>query len=206
MFNSTTHKWEPTSLFNALQAITESLSVMQGSTGVTSGQRGLVPDQPAGTQDFFLSGSGQWVNPTPVIQQVINTNAADWFGDDWDSTQNAPVDGQTIRDIASDEVAKIVAEAPGTFDTLKEIADWIEAQPTVADITNLTTRVTNVETRIFTDVPANPQTGAPAQPSLITQVTTLNANFSSLETRVTNVESTLRWQNMTEEEEEENAG
>lgn len=204
MFNSTTHKWEPTSLFNALQAITESLSVMQGSTGVTSGQRGLVPDQPAGTQDFFLSGSGQWVNPTPVIQQVINTNAADWFGDDWDSTQNAPVNGQTIRDIASDEVAKIVAEAPGTFDTLKEIADWIEAQPTVADITNLTTRVTNVETKIFTDVPANPQTGAPAQPSLITQVTTLNANFSSLETRVTNVESTLRWQDMTEEE--ENAG
>lgn len=204
MFNSTTHKWEPTSLFNALQAITESLSVMQGSTGVTSGQRGLVPDQPAGTQDFFLSGSGQWVNPTPVIQQVINTNAANWFGDDWDSTQNAPVDGQTVRDIASDEVAKIVAEAPGTFDTLKEIADWIEAQPTVADITNLTTRVTNVETRIFTDVPANPQTGSPAQPSLITQVTTLNANFSSLETRVTNVESALRWQDMTEEE--ENAG
>lgn len=204
MFNSTTHKWEPTSLFNALQAITESLSVMQGSTGVTSGQRGLVPDQPAGTQDFFLSGSGQWVNPTPVIQQVINTNAANWFGDDWDSTQNAPVDGQTIRDIASDEVAKIVAEAPGTFDTLKEIADWIEAQPTVADITNLTTRVTNVETRIFTDVPANPQTGAPAQPSLITQVTTLNANFSSLDTRVTNIESALRWQDMTEEE--ENAG
>lgn len=204
MFNSTTHKWEPTSLFNALQAITESLSVMQGSTGVTSGQRGLVPDQPAGTQDFFLSGSGQWVNPTPVIQQVINTNAANWFGDDWDSTENAPVDGQTIRDIASDEVAKIVAEAPGTFDTLKEIADWIEAQPTVADITNLTTRVTNVETRIFTDVPANPQTGAPAQPSLITQVTTLNANFSSLETRITNVESALRWQDMTEEE--ENAG
>lgn len=206
MFNSTTHKWEPTSLFNALQAITESLSVMQGSTGVTSGQRGLVPDQPAGTQDFFLSGSGQWVNPTPVIQQVINTNAADWFGDDWDSTQNAPVNGQTIRDIASDEVAKIVAEAPGTFDTLKEIADWIEAQPTVADITNLTTRVTNVETRLFTDVPANPQTGAPAQPSLITQVTTLNANFSSLDSRVTAVESTLRWQDMTEEEEEENAG
>lgn len=205
MFNSTTHKWEPTSLFNALQAITESLSVMQGSTGVTSGQRGLVPDQPAGTQDFFLSGSGQWVDPTPVIQQVINTNAADWFGDDWDSTENAPVNGQTIRDIASDEVAKIVAEAPGTFDTLKEIADWIEAQPTVADITNLTTRVTNVETRIFTDVPENPQTGAPAQPSLITQVTTLNANFSSLETRVTNVESALRWQDMTEEE-EENAG
>jgi len=53
-------------------------------------------------------------------------------------------------------------------------------------------------------VPANPQTGSPAQPSLITQVTTLNANFSSLETRVTNVESALRWQDMTEEE--ENAG
>jgi len=49
MFNSTTHKWEPTSLFNALQAITESLSVMEGSSGVAAGARGLVPDQPAGT-------------------------------------------------------------------------------------------------------------------------------------------------------------
>lgn len=200
MFNSTTHKWEPTSLFNALQAITESLSVMEGSSGVAAGARGLVPDQPAGTQNWFLSGSGNWVNPTPVIQGVVGDLASVWFGDDWDSNNNTISGGQTVRDIAANEVAKIVADAPGTFDTLKEIADWIEDQPTVQDITNLTGRVTRLETSVFTDVPANPVTGEAARPSLITQVSTLNTNYTSLENRVTNVEDKLRWQIYTNEE------
>ncbi len=200
MFNSTTHKWEPTSLFNALQAITESLSVMEGSSGVAAGARGLVPDQPAGTQNWFLSGSGNWVDPTPVIQGVVGDLASVWFGSDWDSNNNAISSGQTVRDIAADEVAKIVADAPGTFDTLKEIADWIENQPTVQDIANLTGRVTTLETSVFTDVPANPVTGEAARPSLITQVSTLNTNYTSLENRVTNVEDKLRWQIYTNEE------
>lgn len=200
MFNSTTHKWEPTSLFNALQAITESLSVMEGSSGVAAGARGLVPDQPAGTQNWFLSGSGNWVNPTPVIQGVVGDLASVWFGEDWDSNNNTISGGQTVRNIAANEVAKIVAEAPGTFDTLKEIADWIEKQPTVQDITNLTGRVTTLETKVFTDVPANPVTGEAARPSLITQVSTLNTNYTSLENRVTNVEDKLRWQIYTNEE------
>lgn len=200
MFNSTTHKWEPTSLFNALQAITESLSVMEGSSGVAAGARGLVPDQPAGTQNWFLSGSGNWVNPTPVIQGVVGDLASVWFGDDWDSNNNTISGGQTVRDIAANEVAKIVADAPGTFDTLKEIADWIEDQPTVQDITNLAGRVTTLETSVFTDVPANPVTGEAARPSLITQVSTLNTNYTSLENRVTNVEDKLRWQIYTNEE------
>ena len=33
--------------------------------------------------------------------------------------------GKTARDIASEEIAKIVASADSSFDTLKEIADWI---------------------------------------------------------------------------------
>ena len=201
MFNTATHKWEATSLFTALQAITESLSVMQGSSGVAAGARGLVPDQPAGTQDWFLSGSGNWVNPVPVIEGVVGDLASVWFGDDWDATNGGLVDGQTVRDIASDEVAKIVADAPGTFDTLKEIADWIANQPTVQDITNLSGRVTTLETAVFTDVPADPVTGSAAQPSLITQVSTLNNNYTTLNTRVTNVENTLRWQIYSEEEE-----
>lgn len=200
MFNSTTHKWEPTSLFNALQAITESLSVMEGSSGVAAGARGLVPDQPAGTQNWFLSGSGNWVNPTPVIQGVVGDLASVWFGDDWDSNNNTISGGQTVRKIAANEVAKIVADAPGTFDTLKEIADWIEDQPTVQDITNLAGRVTTLETSVFTDVPANPVTGEAARPSIITQVSTLNTNYTSLENRVTNVEDKLRWQIYTNEE------
>ena len=33
--------------------------------------------------------------------------------------------GKTIRSVAAEEVAKVVANAPENFDTLKEIADWI---------------------------------------------------------------------------------
>jgi len=99
---------------------------------------------------------------------VVGDLASVWFGDDWDSNNNTISGGQTVRDIAANEVAKIVADAPGTFDTLKEIADWIEDQPTVQDITNLTGRVTRLETSVFTDVPANPVTGEAARPSLIT--------------------------------------
>lgn len=38
--------------------------------------------------------------------------------------------GKSVRSIAVDEVAKVVANAPADFDTLKEIADWIENDTT----------------------------------------------------------------------------
>ena len=43
---------------------------------------------------------------------------------------------KSSREIASEEVAKVVAKAPEAFDTLKEIADWIsnESGATAADI------------------------------------------------------------------------
>lgn len=200
MFNSTSQKWEVASIFDVLQTMTESLSVMGGATNTTAGTRGLVPDQPAGSQDWFLSGSGNWVNPAPIISEVVGNLAAVWFGDDWDNTNKIIINNQTIRDIASSEVAKIVAEAPGTFDTLKEIADWIETQPTVQDISSLSGRVQNLETTMFTDVPADVVTGTPARPSILTQISTLNTNYTNLDQRVTTVENTLRWQLYTDED------
>lgn len=41
-------------------------------------------------------------------------------------------DTKSVRTIAADEVAKIVANAPASFDTLKEIADWIQNDTTGA--------------------------------------------------------------------------
>lgn len=41
-------------------------------------------------------------------------------------------DGKTVREVASDEVAKTVAEAPEAYDTLKEVADWIQDDTTGA--------------------------------------------------------------------------
>ena len=43
--------------------------------------------------------------------------------------------GKSVRGIASEEVAKIVAEAPEAYDTLEEIAAWISEHPeSVADL------------------------------------------------------------------------
>lgn len=51
--------------------------------------------------------------------------------------------GKSVRSIAIDEISKVVSGAPESFDTLKEIADWIgtasgvSAATLVADIENL---------------------------------------------------------------------
>lgn len=41
-------------------------------------------------------------------------------------------DAKTVREISAEEVAKIVAGAPESFDTLKEIADWLASHETDA--------------------------------------------------------------------------
>lgn len=55
---------------------------------------------------------------------------------------------KSVRTIASEEVAKVVDGAPSTFDTLKEIADWIASHPdSVAEINS---RLTSVESSVST--------------------------------------------------------
>lgn len=199
MWDDETQEWTPTSLFDALQSITDAISVMKGATSQAAGMRGLVPDPPAGSQNFYLAGSGNWINPEFQIRQTVNNMASVWFGNDWSTQSNGIVNGQTVRDIASDEVAKIVAQAPAQFDTLKEIADWIKNQPTVQDITNLVSRVDTIETRVFVDVPPNPETGAAGQLSIVHQITNLTSNMTNMQQDITNIQNSLRWQDLTME-------
>ena len=55
---------------------------------------------------------------------------------------------KSVRTIASEEVAKVVDNAPATFDTLKEIADWIESHP--ESVAELNSRLTSVEENVST--------------------------------------------------------
>ena len=55
---------------------------------------------------------------------------------------------KSVRTIASEEVAKIVDGAPKTFDTLKEIADWIESHP--ESVAEINSRLTSVESSVST--------------------------------------------------------
>lgn len=81
----------------------------------------------------------------------------------------------SVAKIVATEIAKVIAGAPESYDTLKEIADWIKDHPnTVADIntaiTNLASRVSDLETDIS---------------SLKTRVTTAEGKITTLETAVT---------------------
>ena len=70
--------------------------------------------------------------------------------------------GKSVRDIAVEEISKVVAEAPESYDTLKEIADWIQNDTTGSaemanDIENLkkadsalTTSINTVDANVNT--------------------------------------------------------
>lgn len=70
----------------------------------------------------------------------------------YDITEEDPGDsGKSIRTIAYEEVSKIVDSAPESFDTLKEIADYIESDETHAgeiayQLGNHTNRIKDLET------------------------------------------------------------
>lgn len=82
--------------------------------------------------------------------------------------ENPPIDEDTVRIIANEEaaleVAKVVASADTSFDTLKEIADWIKNDTTGAakmandieklqeDVVNVSEEVTKVTEDISTTV------------------------------------------------------
>ena len=87
---------------------------------------------------------------------------------------NGTDEGSVAKTVAT-EIAKVIANAPASYDTLKEIADWINDHPnTVADIntaiTNLTSRVSDLETDVS---------------SLKTRMTTAEGKITALETAVT---------------------
>ena len=80
----------------------------------------------------------------------------------------------SVAKIVATEIAKVIANAPESYDTLKEIADWINDHPnTVADIntaiTNLANRVSDLETDVS---------------SLKTRMTTAEGKITTLETAV----------------------
>lgn len=95
-------------------------TVMTGATASTDGAKGLVPKPFAGDQDKYLKGDGTWADPTATLTSIVST----LVGNDT---------GKSVRTIASEEassaassaVAALVNNAPSSFDTLKEISDWI---------------------------------------------------------------------------------
>ena len=117
---------------------------MHGATADADGASGIVPKPLAGDQNKFLRGDAQWIEvneftPNDAVRlATVETAVTGILGEDVGS-------GLSMRDVAAQEVTKVVANAPAAFDTLKEIADWIENNPIGPDLSALNGRLTAVE-------------------------------------------------------------
>lgn len=188
---------------------------MVGATEQDDGVSGLVPVPVAGQQGLYLRGDGTWANPTAAVErEILNLRAGD-VG--------------SIRDIAANEVAKIVANADQDFDTLKEIADWIMDHDSVIDVVDASARLEAVEEAVFgqdgtgttdgliVDVSAlneavfgdgvnnaglvsNVSTLRTQMSGVLGDVSTLQTNVTNLTTQVGDIDNRLRWQDLVEDE------
>lgn len=190
---------------------------MTGATADVDGTAGLVPTPVKGQQNLYLQGNGTWSDPTISVKTAIaELRGVDTTG--------------TVRDIAADEVAKVVDNAPEKFDTLKEIASWIANHDEAIDIVEITGDVADLKDTVY-----GPESqGSSREGGLVDKVQTLedlvngteqtvglvknvnnllinyaglNNDVTTLTTRVSNVEediqdidNRLRWEDLVYEE------
>jgi len=153
---------------------------MTGASADNDGVGGLVPQPLQGQEGLFLRGDGTWANPVSNVENTLNT----LIGNDA---------GMSMREVANEAVAGLVANAPEAFDTLKEIADWIGTQEggATADIVTLQNAVFGTEnTDGLTDL----------VPVIQNDIDGLTVKVSDLEDDMENLDSRLRWQNIVADE------
>lgn len=155
---------------------------MQGATASADGAGGTVPAPLAGDQNKFLRGDATWAEVsglTPAQAQELvqlRTDVNGILGDD---------SGLSMREVAAQEVAAIVADAPANLDTLKEIADWIADHPT--SLTEINTRITTLETGVG---------------NLEDEISALHDADDDLQLQIDDLNTRLRWQRVDGSEEE----
>ena len=127
-YNTETGKWEP-------KTQTEiTVEDMVGATSETAGSAGLVPAPAAGDEKKVLTGDGNWtelnIPDTTDLENQVSTLI------DGDVNKSA-------REIAVEEVTKIVTGADESYNTLKEISDWIISHP--EDVAEINSEITTIK-------------------------------------------------------------
>lgn len=190
LYNGTSKKWENKSILDIFLAINE---VFKGASESTEGVAGLVPAPKQGEQNLFLRGDATWANPIEGVMDTIEgiqTQLTTIVGDDTNLS---------MRSIASDEaaaaVATIVAGAPEQFDTLKEIATWIEGNQGAIDVSSLTQKVTNLEDIIY-GKPADDDLGTAEIVGLQTIVSNLQVKAKTHDEDIEEIKAAIKWQDI----------
>lgn len=188
VYDAQTKTWVDKPLSEAISTV---VSDMMGATPDTDGVHGLVPAPKAGDQNLFLQGNGAWANPTAGLQKVVDTLVG--------------VDtGLSVREIVLGETNKIIGGAPEAYDTLKEIATWIETHENAFDIAAIESKIINLE-NIVVNGTDNREGLLPnvdklneavfgvegVKPGLITKVDTLNKDMTIVQANITNLQSAM---------------
>ena len=127
-YNTETSKWEPKTQTEV------TVKDMVGATSEKAGSAGLVPAPAAGDEKKVLTGDGNWTELNIPDTSALETKVSTLIGTD---------DNKSVRTIAADEVAKIVAGADQSYDTLKEISDWIIGHPN--DVADINSEITTIK-------------------------------------------------------------
>ncbi len=227
VYDGVQQKWVNQSLHQVLAKVVD---VMLGASEDRNGEAGLVPTPLAGQQDLYLKGSGEWANPTEkveqslgILDQKVDKNAQD-FRDEIANLRGGKTG--TITDIATDlvdaAVANLVASAPESFDTLKEIADWINQHDSAINIADIVVKVDKHEKELYgvdgvgglvatvgnlNTIVNDPTTGLVVQFSaiqgtmngLIADVSDLENDVTNINNEITNIKALLQWIDMVDD-------
>ena len=96
----------------------------------------------------------------------------------------------------SEEIAKVVANAPASFDTLKEIANWISTHQNDASAMNTaintnTTNITNLTTKVNTNT-TNISTNTTQISGIKEDITSINSIIQSLTNEINTLKTELQ--------------
>lgn len=185
MYNIESGKWENVALPSYIGDL---IKPFTGATEDEDGAVGLVPVAKASVDlNHFLRGDGKWADPTAQVATDISNLTAvvnTLVGSDTDLSVRE-ISTNVAKDAANSAVARILDNAPESFDTLKEIAEWINAHPQTADFTLLSNKVGNLSDII---------NGTETSTGLVTIVNNLNTDVNGdngLKTRVGSLEAEM---------------
>ena len=134
--------------------------------------------------NFFIDDKDNLITDTTTNKTWLKTLTAN----------TAPT--KSISTMISEGIAKVVANAPASFDTLKEIADWISSHQNDASAMNTaintnTTNITNLTTKVNTNT-TNISTNTTQISGIKGDITSINSIIQSLTNEINTLKTELQ--------------
>lgn len=178
-----------------LAALTTRVGVLETSVGEIRTEIGVKAAGEAAATGIYKYVDDKVAAATPEGYAGVKADVEKLVGTDKGEDGRA---NKTVREIASEEVAKIVNGAPEAYDTLKEVSDWISTHGTDAATMNTQINankaaieklngtaetVGSVANTVNTAIDGALKVGGKDKYALATDLTTANGKITALETK-----------------------